>query len=182
MSPHAQQSQPQVIVNGEALPAQTVQALQSRGVQVAAGRYWYDAKTGAWGFEGHGTAGVLMPGLPLGGPLRADASRGSTGVFINGRQLPMTDVMALQAIGIPAQQGRFWCDAQGNCGREGQAWPLVNLYAAAKKARGGNGKSWYHKSGNASDYTSVGGDGKGFSYVTSKSSVTGKTTSYYFGD
>ena len=62
------------------------------GVPVAAGRYWYDAFSGVWGMEGGPAQGQIHPGLQLGGPLRADASGGDTGVFVNGRQLHRLEV------------------------------------------------------------------------------------------
>ena len=38
------------MVNGQALPAATVRTLeQAYQVPIVAGRYWYDAMSGAWG-------------------------------------------------------------------------------------------------------------------------------------
>src|SRR5687767_9143851 len=77
-----------IIVNGAVLPPETVQQLQQvYPVNVPPGRYWYDAVSGVWGREGEPVAGQMMPGLRLGGTLAADASRGTSDVFINGRQL-----------------------------------------------------------------------------------------------
>jgi hypothetical protein len=85
-----------VFVNGVALQSQQINFLQQQyAVRVLPGRYWYDAVSGAWGFEGGPTLGQIYPGLALGGPLRADASRGNTGVFINGRELHLNDVMRI---------------------------------------------------------------------------------------
>src|SRR5262249_27558618 len=64
-----------VIVNTQPLAAEEKQALEQRfAMRTYPGRYWYDAVSGAWGFERGPTAGFLPPGLRLGGPLRADAS------------------------------------------------------------------------------------------------------------
>jgi hypothetical protein len=96
--------------------------------------------------------GQIHPFLDLGGPLKAKASNGTTGVFINGRELHVVDVLRLQQITrvIP---GRYWCDAYGNIGFEGGP-VLVNLWAlaAAANARGGGVKregilSTYDKTG-----------------------------------
>lgn len=51
---------------------------------------------GAWGKTGGPGLGLIAPGLPLPGTLRADASNGTTGVFINGRQLHLMDALGLQ--------------------------------------------------------------------------------------
>lgn len=130
-----------IVVNGSSLPPATVQSLRQAGLQPREGHWWYDARTGAFGAYGGPTVGFLMPGLSLGGPLRADASGGGDGrhggVFINGRELHPQDIAVLAgAIGqvIP---GRYWVDAAGNFGAEGGA-PLGNLHAlAAANGRSG---------------------------------------------
>src|SRR5258708_2851072 len=56
------------------------------GCPMGDGAYWYDARWGACGRDAEGRmATFLPPGLDLGGPMRTDASKGATGVFINGR-------------------------------------------------------------------------------------------------
>jgi hypothetical protein len=62
--------------------------------------------------------GVLPAGLRLGGPLRADASRGTSGVFFNGRELTTNEVASLRQH-VPVEPGRYWLDSSGNAGPEG---------------------------------------------------------------
>ena len=106
--------------NGAMLSAEQLRLLdQAFRAGVADGVYWYDRAWGAWGRQGEGRMGLLAPGLNLGGPLRADASAGSTGVFVNGRQLGYWELLRLT--GIPfVPQRRYWVDAQGNFGVEGE--------------------------------------------------------------
>jgi hypothetical protein len=112
-----------------------VQALERQyGVQIQDGSYWYDRVCGAWGLEGGPTLGFALPGLDLGGRLRADASNGNTGVFVNGRELHRLDVAALQQLG-PVYQGRYWLDAEGYCGFEGEP-AFCNLVQLARAAGG----------------------------------------------
>ena len=135
------------------------------------GRYWYDRKSGAWGVEGGPGLGIVLAGLNVGGPLRADASNGNTRVFVNGRELHALDVLALQQLG-PVYPGRYWVDAYGNCGFEGGP-AFVNLFQLAQ-SRGG-GRSWSHYS-NSGDSV-VGGDGNGFLFFQGKDS-SGNITSW----
>ena len=106
------------------------------GVRIADGAYWYDTRCGAWGWQGGPCAGLIHPGLNLGGPFRSDASNGNTGVFINGRQLHYADVLRLQELG-PVQMGSYWLDAQGNFGWEGGPM-LGNLFQLAQMKRASN--------------------------------------------
>jgi hypothetical protein len=174
----------EVVVNGEALSTGTLDAFAQRfGYAPRAGRYWYDAATGAWGHEGQGTAGFMAPGLALGGALRADASSGHSGVFINGRELADSDIAGLWSMGIPAQRGRWWVDAWGNAGPEG--FPATfNIFAVARQtaaARGGGGgdsiwRTW--GSGDNKGSTWIGSDGS----LSHSTTINGKTYDYYIGD
>lgn len=145
-----------VVVNAAQLADAVVDAMERAWqMPIADGQYWYDPVCGAWGLEGGPCAGYMQAGLHIGGPLRADASRGNTGVVINGRVLHPIDVMALQRIGA-AFPGRYWLDAHGNFGYEGGP-ALGNLVAAAGLAGGG---AWSVPS----RFGTVGGDGSGFMY------------------
>lgn len=110
-----------VIVNAVPLSVSTLAALQRvYPVPIQPGRYWYDPVSGAYGAEGGPIAGQMSPGLRLGGPLRADASRGTSRVFINGRQLTGGEKAYIeQACRTPVVPGRYWVNAQGLGGFEG---------------------------------------------------------------
>jgi hypothetical protein len=141
-------------------------------VRVADGRYWYDARSGAWGVWGGPALGVMHPGLALGAPLPASASGGGsggvTGVFVNGRELHPLDVMALRQITPVVLPGRYWVDASGTGGREGGP-AYFNLYAMAAQARaaGRGGRSWIHNGPGGG----MGGDGDCVYYISADASA-----------
>jgi hypothetical protein len=155
-----------VSLNGTRLGAETLNQLdQISRTRVPDGAYWYDSRCGAWGMEGGPCLGVIQPGLQMGGPLRSDASRGNTGVFINGRELHMMDVLALQQM-VAVLPGRYWLDAYGNCGYEGGP-ALGNLYQLAQTAAmargsgggGGNGDNFWFSRFSAGNYDPNSGSG-----------------------
>jgi hypothetical protein len=132
-----------VIVNGAPVGAETIRNLERiYRTPIARGRYWYDPVSGAWGREGGPIAGQIFPHLRLGGPLRADASRGTSQVFVNGRELAMVEVHGLQrACNTPVYRGRYWVDAQGRGGIEGGP-PIFNLaLCGAQQGRSSGGSS-----------------------------------------
>src|SRR5262249_2119656 len=124
-----------VIVNGVRLSDGQVGALQYQyGVRILDGDYWYDGRTGAWGYRGGPTLGFIVPGLAGGGALRRDASGGNTGVVINGRELHALDVARLQQV-TPVYRGSYWMDANGNFGLQGG--PMIgNLWALNQRSGG----------------------------------------------
>jgi hypothetical protein len=120
-----------VRINGVRLSDEQVEALERRyRTHVQDAGYWYDRLSGAWGVEGGPTLGFIQAGVDLGGSLRADASNGDSGVFINGRELHRLDVLGLQQLG-PVWPGRYWVDAQGNVGFEG-GMMIGNLWVLAQ--------------------------------------------------
>jgi len=148
-----------VVVNGTRWSDELLSAYEKRfGVRIPDGNYWYDAIAGAWGMEGGPTLGFIQAGLKLGGPLRADASRGNTKVFINGRELHTYDVLSLQQLISPysVMPGRYWVDSYGNFGYEG-GWAIGNLVQIARSRYGSGG----NKSGYDSGIGSVVSDGSG---------------------
>jgi len=154
-----------VVINGTRLSNEQVNSLeQAYRIKIQEGAYWYDKTCGAWGLQGGPTAGFILPNLDLGGPLRADASNGTTGVFVNGRQLHTYDVLALQQLLGPVALGRYWLDAPGNVGIEGGPM-LFNIVRIANTAprRGGGGSTY------RSNITGIGGGSSGgTSYVMGK--------------
>ena len=135
----------EIVVNGQALADETVQQLQQvYPVAIPAGRYWYDAVSGAWGREGEPIAGQMVAGLTLGGPLAANASRGTSGAFINGRQITMGEKAYIEALcQTPVIPGRYWIAANGIGGYEGGP-PIFNLAqcpGVPQPSRGGSSSS-----------------------------------------
>jgi hypothetical protein len=120
-----------VIINGYDIGAQNYQALQSYYGTIQQGHYWYDPVSGLWGWEGHAPSGFIAPNLHVQGTLKANASQGSTGTFINGRQINHQEKTAwIQLLG-QVQKGRFWLDGLGNLGVEGGSY-LCNVFAIAR--------------------------------------------------
>lgn len=157
-----------VVINRTELTSAELTTLEQQfGAALAEGQYWYDRACGAWGMEGGPTVGFVMPGLQVGGPLPADVSAGTTGVFINGRELHALDVAGLQQLG-PVWPGRYWVDAYWNCGYQGGP-PLFNIaqiiqsQSAARK-----GGAWSHTTKGFTNNITVGGDGAGFIHVSGK--------------
>jgi hypothetical protein len=162
-----------VYVNGVRLDDQELQSVvQVLGKSPQPGRYWYDNATGLAGYLGQGPCACLPAGLNLGGPLAADASNGTTGVLVNGRELTQPEVSYLERLlqGRLAR-GRYWVMANGDAGREGGP-VLVNLQQlASAAARQGRGRNWSWRS-NTTGVNAVGDGnfvavfGKDFSVIT----------------
>lgn len=148
----------QTRINGVVLTQEQIGELEATyGVRPLPGDYWYDARSGLYGVVGQQAMGSMLPGHSF-GKLRADASKGNSGVFMNGRELTMVEVgyinILLGGLTLP---GRYWLDANGNCGIEGLDVPLVNFYVAAQSRfnpGGGEFQGGYD----------AGGDGYGYNY------------------
>lgn len=161
----------QVVINGQALSNAQVKEFEHQyQTRLVDGRYWYDARCGAWGLESGPTAGFILPGLALPGPMPATISGGGTGIFINGREIHPTDRQVLINMFGTALPGRYWLDAYGNLGPEGGP-VLVNLAAAAQRLQQQTTSGKYGT-------VSTGPDGAMFSGTNLS---TGKPTFWYAG-
>jgi hypothetical protein len=131
-----------IVVNAVPLSAEAVRQLKSiYPVPIKPGRYWYDAVSGAWGLEGGPIAGQMLPRLKLGGPLRADASRGTSGIFINGREITLTERAYLeQTCRKRTVPGRYWVNARGVGGIENGP-PRFDLSRCARQQQRSGGSS-----------------------------------------
>lgn len=147
LPPAATASETALIINGRVFDAASRARLEAAaGTPLISGRWWYDARSGLWGREGQGAAGFARPGLDVGAPLPAKISGGRQGVFFNGRELSDAEVTWLRTLGtvIP---GRYWLDAVGNVGFEGQNWAFANLWVLAWQRGGGGGTNSTTRSG-----------------------------------
>jgi len=118
-----------IIVNNQELSAQLGQGLMQLYGPIPAGSYWYDPVSGLWGPAGGPSTGQILPNLPIGGPLRADASNGRTGVVVNGREIHHQELAYLQQLYGVVNPGRYWLSAQLVGGYEGGP-PSFDLRAA----------------------------------------------------
>jgi hypothetical protein len=164
-----------VTINRVMLKDAQLQRIESQyGTRVPDGRYWYDAKCGAWGVEGGPAQGFIMAHLELPGPMPADISGGGTGIFFNGREIHVQDQLALQQVFGFTIPGRYWLDEVGNLGIEGSPTPIANLAAAVQSSQGG-------RYGSA---TGVGGtaalDGQGGAMFSGRT-PDGKSVFWYSG-
>ncbi len=146
---------PLVFINGVQLASPDLAELTATvGASPVSGRYWYDATSGLWGLEGHGAGGVARTDLRTAAPLAAEASGGTSGAFVNGRQLPVTELTAMATLlgwPLPADSrytGHYTLDGEGALNSQKGRY-LGNLAAAAKRAARGELPSaklciWFH--------------------------------------
>jgi hypothetical protein len=136
-TPQATPSSRTVTINSKKISDQDLSAFeQTYRLRIKDGDYWYDKRTGAWGYTGGPCVGFIMANLDVGASLRENASNGDTGVVVNGRELHRLDVWRLKQV-TPVWPGRYWMDAQGSFGYEGGPM-LGNIWLAAARAAWGS--------------------------------------------
>ena len=129
----------------EITPEQSNLLLRTYGAAPPPGHYWYDSRSGLYGLWGYEAAGFIRPGHDF-GSLPSNASKGGTGVFLNGREINMNEARYVQSLFGAVYQGNWWLDGQtGNIGVEGNPMPVANLILALQQAqqRSGGGDSGY---------------------------------------
>jgi hypothetical protein len=148
-----------VILNDKELSAgQLQELLQTYGAAPPKGRYWYDARSGLYGYWGREAAGYIRPGHNF-GQLSPRASNGDTGVFLNGREINMTEAQFFQRLFGVVYLGHFWLDGtNGNMGIDGNPTPLANLVLAMQQAqqRGSQGGGYHWRDGSGGVVSSEG--------------------------
>ena len=142
-----------VVINGVALPQAQIDALAAQyGTTPRPGRYWYDRSSGLYGVVGYQAFGFMLPGHDF-GTLDAAASAGDSGVYVNGRQLPQAEWLVWsQLLGYMIAPGRYWLDAEGNAGYEGNPAATENLYLAAQRRIRAGG--YTHDNGSSNTWSS----------------------------
>lgn len=96
------------------------------------GNYWYDSVSGLYGVVNYPAYGFLYAGYSI-GKLDPHCSRGNTGLFINGREIPQQEKRVwTDLLGYEILPGRYWLDGRGNAGYEGSPVVVINLYEAAR--------------------------------------------------
>ncbi len=121
-------------INGVTLnAAQKKELADTYGMDAAPGNFWYDQRSGAYGRVGEGMLTFINPGHSL-GTMSSDASNGSTGIIINGRNIPPDEVLFYVAILGSVVPGQYWLDGStGDFGIEGSDVTLGNIIAAIQQ-------------------------------------------------
>ena len=138
----------EIFINNKALTKNQMDELEKTyHIRPLPGSYWYDAVSGLYGVKGYPAFGFMLPGHAF-GALHESASNGNTKTYINGRELPMSEyIVWSNLVGSWIQPGKYWLDAQGNAGYEGNAAPVINLYVLAQqrsyKGQGGGGDNFW---------------------------------------
>ena len=135
-----------VSFNGRELPRSVLTILErGHGVSCARGQFWYDRESGLYGALGHAAYGWMRAGLEL-PPLERAASRGASGVLLNGRELPVEEWGALSRVaGRAVRAGPYRLDAGGvltSLSGPSQRIDLVRQGPVAGASRGDDPHHW----------------------------------------
>ncbi len=107
----------QVWVNGSKLSSEEMAMLLNSAKppqKLKPGRFWYDGQTGLWGKEGHRPDKIISTSLKVGGSLQSNASKGTTQVFMNGRELGKLELKMLK-VHITHHFGTVWSYMSQSC-------------------------------------------------------------------
>ncbi|XP_010518311.1 PREDICTED: uncharacterized protein LOC104793613 [Camelina sativa] len=98
-----------VSVNGHPVAERLVKMAEKQAGPIRPGNYWYDYRAGFWGIMGSHCLGILPPFIEeLNYPMPENCAGGTTGVFVNGRELHQKDLRLLTARGLPRDRDRSY--------------------------------------------------------------------------
>ncbi|ANM64305.1 putative zinc-ribbon domain plant [Arabidopsis thaliana x Arabidopsis arenosa] len=98
-----------VSINGHPLTERLLRKAEKQAGVIQPGNYWYDYRAGFWGVMGGPGLGILPPFIEeLNYPMPENCSGGTTGVFVNGRELHRKDLDLLAGRGLPPDRDRSY--------------------------------------------------------------------------
>lgn len=153
-----------VRINGKTYSHQYLRKLGVRG-KIRPGNYWYDRRSGMWGYMGTGARGIVRPRLPFG---KMRLPRTGTKVWINGREITLAEAIYLSRLFGAYRPGRYFINANGDAGVEGGpvAVNLIRMYQRKRRAGVIRHNGMYSRGGCAGGYCSF------------QSKITGKHLSW----
>ncbi|KAL4334265.1 hypothetical protein GQ457_07G007360 [Hibiscus cannabinus] len=125
--------QPNVSVNGQPISDNVVKKAEKQAGPIHPGNYWYDSRAGFWGVMGQPCSGIIPPFIKeFNYPMPKNCAAGSTGVFINGREVHQKDLELLACKGLPtARDKRYNIEFSGRVLDEDSG---IQLYTLGKLA------------------------------------------------
>ncbi|KAL0848588.1 hypothetical protein Bca101_021835 [Brassica carinata] len=98
-----------VSVNGHSLTERMLKKAEKLAGAIQPGNYWYDYRAGFWGVMGGPGLGIIPPFIEeLNFPMPENSAGGTTGVFVNGRELHRKDLELLAGRGLPPDRDRSY--------------------------------------------------------------------------
>uniref|UniRef100_A0A1J3JYW1 Uncharacterized protein n=1 Tax=Noccaea caerulescens TaxID=107243 RepID=A0A1J3JYW1_NOCCA len=102
-------NQSNVSINGHPLTERLLRKAEKQAGAIQPGNYWYDYRAGFWGVMGGPGLGILPPFIEeLNYPMPENCAGGTTGVFVNGRELHRKDLGLLAGRGLPPDRDRSY--------------------------------------------------------------------------
>ncbi|CAA7023089.1 unnamed protein product [Microthlaspi erraticum] len=98
-----------VSINGHPLTERLLRKAEKQAGAIQPGNYWYDYRAGFWGVMGGPGLGILPPFIEeLNYPMPENCAGGTTGVYVNGRELHRKDLGLLAGRGLPPDRDRSY--------------------------------------------------------------------------
>ncbi len=114
-------------INGQMISGAEAKRYFGKYAETMSGPHWYDGTSGLYGVVGDNVSGVAEPNLPF-AAVSQDASGGTSGVIVNGRELNRTEQVTFSTqLGTILRGGDYWLTSTGELGKEGEEEAMGEL-------------------------------------------------------